>query len=135
MREMMEVHRVNPNCRGCHARMDPIGLALENFNALGQFRSRENGKPIDASGKLLTGERFDDIAGLKRILSSRRREDFYRCLSEKLLTFATGRGVEYYDAPTVNQLVRHLERNNGDLRELIHGITESAPFQKRRGTR
>ncbi len=133
MREMMEVHRVNPSCRGCHARMDPIGLALENFNALGQFRAREHGKPIDASGKLLTGERFDDVAGLKRILSTRRREDFYRCFSEKLLTFAIGRGVEYYDAPTIHQLVRHLERSNGDLRELIYAIAESAPFQKRRG--
>ncbi len=135
MREMMEVHRVNPNCRGCHARMDPIGLALENFNALGQFRTREHGVAIDTSGKLLTGERFDDVAGLKRILSTRRREDFYRCLSQKLLTFAIGRGVDYYDATTIRQLVRRLERNNGDLRELIHGISESAPFQKRRGTR
>jgi hypothetical protein len=135
MREMMEVHRVKAACKGCHARMDPIGLGLENFNALGQFRTTENGKPIDTRGKLITGESFNDVAGLKRILANGRREDFYRCLSEKMLTFAVGRGVEHYDAPTINLLVRRLERNKGNLRELIYGIIESAPFQKRRGAR
>lgn len=134
MREMMEVHRAKAECRGCHARMDPIGLGLENYNALGQFRRAEHGKPIDAAGKLITGERFSNVAALKRILAETRREDFYRCLSEKLLTFAIGRGVEYYDAPTINALVRRLETNKGDLRELIDGIVESAPFQKRRGS-
>lgn len=135
MREKMEIHRVKPSCKGCHARMDPIGLGLENFNALGQFRKDENGKTIDSSGKLITGERFNDVAGLKRILASRRKDDFYRCLAEKMLTFAIGRGVEHYDAPTINSLVRRMERKDGDLRELIYGIVESAPFQKRRGAR
>lgn len=133
MREMMEVHRAKAECRGCHARMDPIGLGLENYNALGQFRRMEHGKPIEAAGELITGERFRNIASLKRILAETRREDFYRCLSEKLLTFAIGRGVEYFDAPTINGLVRRLETNKGNLRELIYGIVESAPFQKRRG--
>jgi hypothetical protein len=133
MREMMEIHRVKPVCKGCHARMDPIGLGLEHFNALGQFRTTENGKPIESGGKLITGERFSDVASLKRILATNRKEDFYRCLSEKLLTFAIGRGVEYYDAPTIDFLVKRLESKQGNLRELIHGIIESAPFQKRRG--
>jgi hypothetical protein len=133
MREMMEIHRSNPDCRGCHARMDPIGLALENFNALGQFRLNEHGKRIDASGQLLTGEKFANIAVLKRILATDRRQDFYRCLSEKLLTYAIGRGVDYYDSTTINGLVTRLENSKGDLRELVHGIVESAPFQKRRG--
>ncbi len=133
MREMMEIHRKNPDCRGCHARMDPIGLGLENFNALGQFRREEHGKPIDAGGELLTGETFGNIAALKEILATGRRQDFYRCLSEKLLTYAIGRGIEYYDSTTINQLVARLEKNNGTLRELIYGIVESAPFQKRRG--
>ena len=97
-REMMEIHRKKPECKTCHARMDPIGIGLENFNALGQFRNKENGKPIDASGKLMTGETFTDVAGLKEILATKRKEDFYRCLSEKLLTYAIGRGVEYYDS-------------------------------------
>jgi len=133
MREKMEIHRKNPDCRGCHARMDPIGLGLENFNALGQFRAQENGKPIDAAGKLLTGEKFTDVAGLKEILAGKRKHDFYRCLSEKLLTYAIGRGVEYYDSTTINLLTDRLQKNNGKLRELILGIVESAPFQKRRG--
>jgi hypothetical protein len=133
MREMMEIHRSNPDCRGCHARMDPIGLGLENYNAIGQFRLQQDGKKIDASGKLLTGEKFSDIAALKTTLAQSRKLDFYRCLSEKLLTFAIGRGVEYYDAPTIDSLVAHLEKNEGKLSELIHAITESAPFQKRRG--
>jgi hypothetical protein len=133
MREMMEIHRKNPDCRGCHARMDPIGLGLENFNALGQFRTQEHGKAIDSAGKLLTGEKFSDVAALKEILSTGRKKDFYRCLSEKLLTYAIGRGVDYYDSTTIDQLTARLEKNDGKLRELIQGIVESAPFQKRRG--
>lgn len=133
MREMMEIHRKNPDCRGCHARMDPIGLGLENYNALGQFRTKEHGKSIDAAGKLLTGEKFTDIATLKEILSAGRKQDFYRCLSGKFLTYAIGRGVDYYDSTTIEQLVLLLEKNDGKLRELIQGIVESAPFQKRRG--
>ena len=134
MREMMQVHREKPDCRGCHARMDPIGLGLENFDALGRYRTKENGKPIDAGGELLTGEKFSDVAQLKRILADGRRDDFYRCLSEKLLTYAIGRGVEYYDAITIDLLVERLKRNDGKLRELIMGIIESAPFQQRRGS-
>jgi hypothetical protein len=133
MREMMEIHRSNPDCRGCHARMDPIGLALENFNALGQFRTSEHGKKIETGGQLLTGEKFSNIAELKQVLATGRREDFYRCLSEKLLTYAIGRGIEYYDATTIDLLVDRLEKSDGRLRELIYGIVESAPFQKRRG--
>jgi Protein of unknown function (DUF1592)/Protein of unknown function (DUF1588)/Protein of unknown function (DUF1587)/Protein of unknown function (DUF1585)/Protein of unknown function (DUF1595) len=133
MREMMEIHRSKPDCRGCHARMDPIGLGLENFNALGQFRTREHGKPIDTAGRLLTGEKFSDVAALKEILAVNRKQDFYRCLSEKFLTYAIGRGVEYYDATTLEQLTERLDKNDGKLRELIQGIVESAPFQKRRG--
>ena len=133
MREMMEIHRKKPECRGCHARMDPIGLALENFNALGQFRTTEHGKAIDASGKLLTGEKFADIAALKEVLADKRKQDFYRCVSEKLLTYAIGRGIEYYDATTIELLATRLTKNNGSLRELIQGVVESAPFQKRRG--
>jgi hypothetical protein len=133
MREMMEIHRKKPECRGCHARMDPIGLGLENFNALGQFRNTEHGKPIDSAGQLLTGEKFSDVAALKEILANKRRQDFYRCLSEKLLTYAIGRGMEYYDSTTIDQLTERLEKNKGSLRELVQGIIESAPFQKRRG--
>ena len=133
MREMMEIHRKNPDCRGCHARMDPIGLGLENFDALGRFRKTEAGKPIDTAGELVTGEKFTGVAALKAILADKRRPDFYRTLSEKLLTYAIGRGVEYYDSTTIEQLSAHLVKNDGKLTELIHAITTSAPFQLRRG--
>ncbi|QTN34390.1 DUF1592 domain-containing protein [Akkermansiaceae bacterium] len=133
MREMMEIHREDPDCRGCHARMDPIGLGLENFDALGRFRKMENGKPIDTAGELITGEEFANVATLKEILADRRRQDLYRTVSEKLLTYAIGRGVEYYDSTTITLLVDHLEKHDGKLVELIHAITTSAPFQMRRG--
>lgn len=132
-REMMEIHRRNPDCRGCHARMDPIGLGLENFNALGQFRREENGQPIDTAGKLVTGEEFADVATLKQVLAGSRAGDFHRCLAEKMLTYAIGRGVEIHDSTTIELLAERMEKNGGSLRELIHGIVESAPFQKRRG--
>lgn len=133
MREMMMIHREKPICASCHQRMDPIGLGLENFNAIGQFRTTEQGQPIDSAGQLITGEKFTDVATLKKILADERRDDFYRCMSEKLLTYATGRGPEYFDAVTINQLVERLKENKGNLKELVIGVIESAPFQKRRG--
>jgi hypothetical protein len=133
IREMMVIHRQKPLCASCHQRMDPIGLGLENFNAIGQYRTTDQGEPIDTGGQLISGERFTDVATLKTILANERRDDFYRCLSEKLLTYATGRGTEYFDAVTIHQLVERLKANGGLLKESVVGVIESAPFQKRRG--
>ncbi|MDQ3622088.1 MAG: DUF1592 domain-containing protein [Verrucomicrobiota bacterium] len=133
MRELMEVHREKALCASCHARMDPLGLALENFNPLGQYRAQENGKPIDTAGKLITGEKFADAGELAKVLATSRRHDFFRCLSEKLLTYAIGRGLEYYDTVAVEQIVAGLQKEGGAIRSLIYGIVDSAPFQKRRG--
>jgi hypothetical protein len=133
MREMMVIHREKPLCASCHARMDDLGLALENFNALGMFRAEEEGKPIDTAGKLITGEMFTTVAELNHILATSRRGDFYRCITSKMLTFALGRGTEYYDSPTIDQIAAELEKNGGQMRTLIHGIVQSVPFQKRRG--
>lgn len=133
MRQMMEVHREKTLCASCHKRMDPIGLGLENFNAIGQFRSEESGQPIDSSGVLITGEEFNDIAALKKVLADERRDDFYRCLSEKLLTYAIGRGPKYFDAVTIEALVEKLNKGEGNLKDLVVMIIESVPFQKRRG--
>jgi hypothetical protein len=133
MREAMVLHREKPLCASCHARMDPIGLGLENFNALGQWRDQENGKPIDTAGQLITGEKFNNVAELSKILATSRRMDFYRCLAEKLLTYALGRGPEYFDSPTIDHLAEKLDRDGGRLKILLYGIVESAPFQKRRG--
>lgn len=135
MRQLMEVHREKPLCASCHERMDPIGLALENFNALGQWRDQEDGKDIDSAGKLVTGEGFSNVMELKKILTTSRKQDFYRCLTEKLLTYALGRGVEYYDAPSVKAIIAQTIEEGGGLKDLVYAITESTPFQKRRGDR
>lgn len=133
MRERMVRHREDPLCKSCHARMDPIGLALENFNALGLWRDQEAGKPIDTAGVLLTGEKFGNVSELKAILADSRRADFLRCLTEKLMTYAIGRGVEYFDAPVIDGIVEGVEASGGGMREIIYGLVESPPFQKRRG--
>lgn len=133
MRERMVAHREKALCKSCHQRMDPIGLALENFNAIGQWRDEDAGQPIDSAGQLVTGEKFSNVMELKEILISSRKEDFYRCLTEKMLTYALGRGVEYYDAPTVDRIVERLLDQEGNMAELIYGVVESIPFQKRRG--
>jgi hypothetical protein len=132
VRELQEQHRRDPLCHACHARMDPLGLALENFNALGMWRDSENNQPIDASGTLLTGEKFDGIGQLKAIIKDQHRLDFYRCLTEKLLTYSLGRGLEYYDEHTVDVIVGRLDREQGKFSALLLGIIESAPFQKQR---
>jgi hypothetical protein len=132
LRETLAVHRANPLCNSCHNRMDPLGLALENFNALGMWREQERNQAIEPSGKLITGEPFGDIRELKRILSTRHHLDFYRCLTEKLLIYALGRGLEYYDVHAVDQIVTRLEREDGRFSALLMGVIESAPFQRRR---
>jgi hypothetical protein len=132
LRATLEMHRNQPLCASCHNRMDPIGLAMENFNALGMWRDKERGQPIEPSGKLITGESFQDMRELKHILVTNHRTDFYRCLTEKLLTYATGRGLEFYDVETVDKIVRDLEQNDGKFSVLLNDIIASAPFQKQR---
>jgi hypothetical protein len=132
LREALQVHREKPLCTSCHARMDPIGLAFEHFNAMGMWRDKERNQTIDTTGKLITGESFATVRELKHILAHDRRLDFYRCLTDKLLTYAIGRGTEYYDIETIDQIVRRLDRENGRFSALLMGIIESAPFQKMR---
>ncbi|HEX8296107.1 MAG TPA: DUF1592 domain-containing protein [Chthoniobacteraceae bacterium] len=132
LRETLEVHRNKALCSSCHSRMDPLGLAMENFNALGMWRDKERGQQIDASGKLITGETFQDIREVKRALVSNHRRAYFECLTEKLLIYALGRGVEYYDVQTIDQIVSNLEQQNGRFSALLMGIVDSAPFQKRR---
>ncbi len=131
-REVLAIHREQPLCSSCHNRMDPLGLALENFNALGMWREKERNQPIDAAGKLITGETFTDIREVKRVLVANHREDFHRCLTEKLLTYALGRGVEHYDVEAVDRIVAQLQKGDGRFSTLLTGVIESAPFQKRR---
>ena len=132
LRETLAVHRENALCASCHNQMDPLGLALENFNAMGMWRAQEYGQPIDPAGKLITGENFSNIKELKRVLVKNHAEDFYRTLTQKLLTYALGRGLDYYDVETVDQIVARIEKSGGKPSALLAGIVESAPFQKTR---
>ena len=131
MRERMEEHRANPACAACHARMDPLGFALENFDAIGGWRATEAGTPIDSSGVLPDGTQFEGAAGLREVLLSR-REEFVRNVTEKLLTYALGRGTEYYDAPAVRSIMRGAGHSDYRWSSLIVGIVKSTPFQMRR---
>jgi hypothetical protein len=132
LRETLARHAKDALCSSCHNRMDPLGLALENFNAMGIWRAREFDQPIQPAGKLITGESFADVRELKHVLATARHRDFYYALSEKMLMYALGRGLEYYDTTTVDDLVAALEASGGRLSALLRGIVNSAPFQQRR---
>ncbi len=131
MREQMEAHRANPACAACHSRMDPLGFALENFDAIGGWRNTEAGGPIDSSGVLPDGTQFDGASGLRKVLLDR-REAFVLNVTEKLLTYALGRGVEYYDAPAIRSVMRQAAPDDYRWSSLITGIVKSTPFQMRR---
>jgi hypothetical protein len=131
MREAMERHRANPTCASCHATMDPIGFALENFDAVGAFRQQFENQPIDASGSLPDGGEFDGPAGLRDVLLDR-SDLFVGTLTQKMMTYALGRGLEYYDMPTVRQIVREAADNDYRWSSIVLGIVRSAPFQMRR---
>jgi len=134
MREQMQAHRANPVCASCHARMDPIGFALENYDGVGKWRTEDAGVPIDASGELPDGTRFEGPAGLTQVLLTKYREDFARTATEKLLTYALGRGVEHYDNPTIRAISREAARDNYRISSLILAIIKSTPFQMRRAS-
>ena len=132
MREAMAIHRDNPACAVCHAPMDPIGFSLENYDAIGKWRpTSEAGTPIDASGMLPDGATFEGPTGLRDLLLDR-PDDFVGTVTEKLMMYALGRGLEYYDAPTVRQIVRDAAGEDYRWSSIILGIVKSAAFQMRR---
>ena len=135
LRETLELHRSAALCSSCHKRMDPLGLAFENFNALGLWRDKELNQLIEPAGELLTGQSFQDVRGLKHLLATERRLDFYRCVTEKMLIYALGRGLEFTDIETVDDIVAKLEAVKGRPSVLIKGIIESPAFQRRGKTR
>ena len=134
LRELLEAHRKEPLCNSCHVRFDPLGLAFENFNAMATWRDEENGRAVNPAGQLMTGESFSNVQELKGVLSGPRREDFYRCLSERFLTYALGRGLEYYDEQTLDDLVARLNDSGGRFSALLDGVVRSAAFQRQRRT-
>jgi hypothetical protein len=129
LRERMEAHRALPSCAGCHRRMDPLGFALENFDAIGAWRDDEHGKPIDAAGTLPDGSSFAGPAQLKAALVAR-RDAFARCLAEKMLTYALGRGLDRRDRRAVDQIVENLARADYRFSALVFAIVESEPFRQ-----
>ncbi len=131
MRERLSAHRDNPACASCHRSIDPVGFAMENYDALGRWRDYIDGVPIDVSGGLPgAGESEEGVAGLEESLLAR-PELFARTVTEKLLTFALGRGVEYYDAPAIRKILREAEADDYRLSALVVGIVKSVPFQMR----
>jgi hypothetical protein len=130
VRQMLEMHRANPVCASCHARMDPMGLSLENFDAIGQWRATDSGNPIDASGVLLDGTKVSGPLELRQALLAQKTQ-FVKAVTEKLLTYALGRGLQYYDAPTVRAIDRAAATGDYRWSSLILGIVKSAPFQMR----
>jgi hypothetical protein len=128
MRARMEAHRRSPSCAGCHRIMDPIGLALENFDAVGAWRTRDGGMPIDASGQLMDGTAVDGPISLRRALAAK-QDVFVGNVAEKLLTYALGRRLEYYDMPAVRAIVRDAARHDNRFSSLIMAIVTSEPFR------
>jgi hypothetical protein len=130
VREQMAEHRANPVCASCHKVMDPLGFALENFDAVGAWRAREAGGSIDASGELADGSKVDGVVTLRQALM-RHPDVFVRTMTEKMLTYALGRGLDYHDMPAVRSIVREGARNNYRFSSLVLGIVGSTPFQMR----
>jgi len=133
LRQRMEQHRAQPICASCHARMDPIGFGFENFDGIGAWREKDGEFQVDAGGKLLSGEDFGNAADLKKILLEKKRGEFLQCLSGKMLTFALGRGMEYYDRLSIDEIVRRTEKDRGRFSSLVLGVVKSPAFQMRRG--
>jgi hypothetical protein len=132
MREQMEQHRANPVCASCHARMDPLGFALENYDGVGKWRDKDTGNTIDASGKLPNGATLVGPAGLKKILITKDRDEFINTATEKLLLYALGRGLEYYDEPAVREICKQAAKDDYRMSSLITAVVTSTPFEMRR---
>lgn len=131
LREQLEKHRADRACASCHARLDPLGFSLEQFDGIGRFRTEEGGAPIEASGALPDGTALNGIEGLKKVVLSR-RDEFVECLASKMLTYALGRGLESYDQPAVRAIRRRAASEDYRFSSLILGIVDSVPFQMRR---
>jgi hypothetical protein len=132
LRQQMEVHRREPACANCHVKMDAIGFALENFDAIGAFRTKDGPFEIDASGEFPDGTQFQGPTELKALVRQR-KDEFVRCLTEKMLTYALGRGLEVYDRPTIERIVKSLSAADYRFSLLVTQIVQSDPFRQRRG--
>ncbi len=132
LRQQFAEHRSNASCAGCHAFLDPMGFAFENYDAIGRWRDQEKKQPIDASGSLVRGQTFQNLADLRTILVRDMGDQFVKNLAENLLTYALGRGVEYSDKPTVEEILRKAKASGNRFQDIILAVCESVPFQKMR---
>ncbi|MEQ1749767.1 MAG: DUF1592 domain-containing protein [Prosthecobacter sp.] len=132
LRQQFAEHRNNASCAGCHAFLDPMGFAFENFDAIGRWRDQEKNQPIDASGSLVRGQTFQNLADLRAILVRDMSDQFVKNLVENLLTYALGRGIEYTDKPTVQEILRKAKASGNRFQDIILAVCESVPFQKMR---
>jgi len=130
LRAQMEAHRANPVCASCHKLMDPIGFAMENFDAVGSWRTNEAAGRIDASGQLADGTRIDGVVALRNAILAR-PEVFVTTMTEKMFVYALGRGIEPYDMPAIRRIVRDAARDNYRFSSLVRGIVHSTAFQMR----
>jgi hypothetical protein len=128
MRQQMEAHHANPSCNTCHQIFEPLGLALENFDAVGMWRTEDEGQPIDATGVLVDGTKVDGVKSLRDVLV-KRQDQFIRVVVEKLLTYGLGRGVEYPDMPLVRSITREAAANHYKFSSLVLGVVKSPAFQ------
>ncbi len=133
LREQMERHRDDPSCASCHKLMDPIGFGLENFDATGAWRDKERDQPIDASGELISGRKFAGVEELRDILLTDHRSDFHRSVASRLLTYALGRGLDWYDKPAIDRIVSETEAAGGGSHAMLRAVIQAVPFQYRRG--
>jgi hypothetical protein len=132
-RQRLEQHRADPKCGNCHAKMDTMGFALENFNGIGQWReTNEQGQPVEVGGKLPKGPELKSLADLKKLLREE-KDQFAHCLTEKMLIYALGRGLEYYDDRATEKIGSDLAKGGYKFSALVTAIAKSEPFRLRRG--
>jgi hypothetical protein len=134
LRQQFAEHRSNPSCAGCHAFLDPLGFAFENYDAIGRWRTEEKKQPIDASGSLVRGQTFKDLAELRTILARDMGGQFVKNLAENLLTYSLGRGLDYSDKPAVQSILKQAAAKENRFQDLILAVIESVPFQRVRIT-
>jgi hypothetical protein len=133
LRQQMEQHRATPACASCHAAMDPLGFGLEQFDGIGKYREKDGAFPIDSSGELVSGEKFNGAAELAVILAKYKQDEFLHCLVDKMLTYGLGRGTEYYDRPAIEQIIAGMKKDDLRFSDMIMEIVNSLPFQQCRG--
>ncbi len=132
LRQRFEAHRANPSCAACHAFLDPIGFAFEHYDAIGRYRDKDNGAQIDPTGKLITGQQFDNAETLRKLMVTDMKKDFIRCLTENLMIYSLGRGLDYTDKPAKDEIMSKAEKSGYKFQDIILAVCKSLPFQKMR---